>query len=294
MAGVNWLGSRPGHMQYGDFLFGPGTPWRWDGLEGWEDTPGIDSGTVLKASDHGAWPGTFYAQVRTLTTSLVIRSEPGQMHGTIRQLAAATPIDAGDEIPLVVQFDDETPLLVFARCTRRSVAVTRSNRVGLTRGALEFEASDPRKYTLAESTFITGLPQSEPGLAFPLVYPLDFGTPGSTGNIEADNTGDAPTHPNFAIKGPCSSPSITNIGTGALLEYDLALSSTDTLYIDTNQGTVTLNGTTANRLYTATTRSIPEAAFVLPPGKSALAFRSDDSPPDPTSTLTVTWRSAYW
>jgi hypothetical protein len=294
MAGVNWLGSKPGHMQYGDFLLGPDTPWRWDGLEGWEDTPGLDSGTVLKASDHGAWPGTFFAQVRTITTSLVIRSEPGQMYGTIRQLAAATPIDASDEVPLLVQFDDETPLMIFARCTRRAVAVSATNRTGLTRGALEFEASDPRKYTLAESIRITGLPQPETGLVYPLVFPLDWGTPGSTGNVEAFNSGDAPTHPVFTIKGPCSKPSITNINTGALLEYDIGLSSSDVLYVDTNQGTVTLNGTTANRLYTATTRSRPEQSFTLPPGASALAYRSSDSPPDPASTLTVTWRSAFW
>jgi hypothetical protein len=244
-------------MQYGSFLLGPGTPWRWDNLEGWEDTPGIDSGTV-------------------------------------RQLAAATPIDAEDEQPLVVQFDDETPLVIFARCTRRAVAVSRTNRVGFTRGSIQFEASDPRKYSLIESQATTQLPQPETGLVWPLNWPLAFGNPGSTGNISATNSGDAPTHPVFEIKGPCSKPSITNIGTGALLEYDIDLSSTDTLYIDTGQETVTLNGVTANRLYTATTRSQPEKAFVLPPGPSALAFRSDDSPPDPASTLLVTWRSAYW
>jgi hypothetical protein len=256
-------------MQYGSFLLGPGTPWRWDNLEGWEDTPGIDSGTVLKASDHGGWPGTFFAQTRTVTASLVIRSEPGQMQGTVRQLAAA-------------------------RCTRRAVAVSRTNRVGFTRGSIQFEASDPRKYSLIESQATTQLPQPETGLVWPLNWPLAFGNPGSTGNISATNSGDAPTHPVFEIKGPCSKPSITNIGTGALLEYDIDLSSTDTLYIDTGQETVTLNGVTANRLYTATTRSQPEKAFVLPPGPSALAFRSDDSPPDPASTLLVTWRSAYW
>ena len=96
------------------------------------------------------------------------------------------------------------------------------------------------------------------------------------------------------IKGPCSQPLIMNLTTGVLLEYDIDLSSSDILYIDTYQGTVTLNGTTANRLYTATTRSQPEGVFTLPAGSSALAFRSDDADPDPESTLTVTWRSAFW
>lgn len=294
MAAINWLGSRPGHMQYGDFLLGPGTAWKWDELEGWEETPGTDSGTVLKASDHGAWPGTYYAQTRTVTASLVVRSEPGNMNGTIRQLAAATPIDASVEVPLVIQLDDDAPLMMFARCTRRAFSVSRGHRTGLARGAIEFEASDSRRYSLLENTHITSLPQPEPGLAWPLVFPLNFGTPGSTGNIEAYNSGDAPTHPTFQIKGPCSQPTIVNLTTGALLEYDINLSASDTLYIDTNQGTVTLNGTQANRLYTATTRSQPEGAFSLPAGSSALAFRSDDSAPDPASTLTVTWRSAFW
>lgn len=294
MAAINWLGYKPGHIQYGDFLFGPDTAFKWDELEGWEDTPGLDSGTVLKSSDHGAWPGTYYAQTRTVTASLIVKSEPGQMQGTIRQIAAATPIDSSDEVPLVVQFDDETPLVVFARCIRRNIATGRSNRTGLARGAIQWEASDPRKYTLAESIGTAGLPQPEPGLVFPLVFPLDFGTPGETGNISATNFGDAPTHPLFTITGPCSNPSIINVTTGDILEYDIDLSSTDVLYVDTQQGTVTLNGRTANRLYTATPRSQPEGSFVLRPGSSSLAFRSDDSTPDPASTLTVTWRSAFW
>lgn len=294
VSSINWVGSKPGHMQFGDFLFGPDTPWRWSELEGWEDTPGIDSGTVLKASDHGAWPGLFFAQTRTVTATLVVRSEPGQMQNTIRQLAAATPIDDLAERPLAVQFDDETPLVIWARCVRRAVAVNRTNRVGFTRGTIQFEASDPRKYALLEQQGRTALPQPEPGLAWPLSFPLNFGTPGSSGNLDATNQGDAPTNPKFEIQGPCSNPSITNLNTGNQLEYDIDLSATDTLYIDTGAGTVTLNGITTNRLYTATTRSHPEGAFILRPGSSALAFRSDDFPPDPASTLTVNWRSAYW
>lgn len=294
MAAVNWLGSLPGHIQYGDFLFGPGTRWRWDELQGWEDTPAIDSGTVLRSTQHGAWPGVFLAQSRTVTISMVIKSEPGEMNATVRQLAAATPIDLEDEIPLVIQLDEEAPLLLYARCDRRAINVARSNRTGLTRGALQFVASDPRKYSLLEYSTTTELPLPEDGLSFPLEFPLDWGSIGSTGNMECVNSGDAPTHPLIEIHGPCDTPSITNINTGDQLEYDLALSDADVLYVDTGQGTVTLNGTTANRLYTATTQSVPEATFVLPPGSTALAFRSDDSPPDPAAFAKVTWRSAFW
>jgi hypothetical protein len=288
------LGSRPGHIQYGNFLFGPGTRFKWDALEGWEDSPAIDSGTVMRASDHGAWPGVHYAQSRTITLSTIIKTEPGQMTAAVRELNAACTIDLMDEIPLVVQLDDDAPEVVFARCTRRTTTVTRTNRVGYTKGSIQFLATDPRRYSLAENSASAHLPEQEAGLSWPLAFPLAWGETGSSGSLSATNEGDTGTHPTITIKGPCSTPSVTNVNTGDLLEYDLTLSDTDTLFIDTNAGTVTLNGTQANRLYTATTRSTPEGSFVFPPGSSSLSFRSTDSPPDPASTLTVTWRSAFW
>src|SRR5690606_15821753 len=207
VAAIDWLGSLPGHIQYGSFLFGPGTRWRWDELQGWEETPAVDSGTVLRSTQHGAWPGVFLAQSRTVTFSLVIKSEPGEMNATVRQFAAATPIDSENEVPLVVQLDEEAPLLIYARCDRRTINVGRSNRTGLARGAIQFVASDPRRYSLLESSVITELPMPEDGLEFPLSFPLDWGETGSTGNVECVNSGDALTHPTIEIHGPCDTPS---------------------------------------------------------------------------------------
>lgn len=106
-----------------------------------------------------------------------------------------------------------------------------------------------------------------------------------------DNAGDADTHPTLAITGPVTQPTITNQATGATLEYDLTLAATDRPVIDTQVGTVTLNGA-AQRLYTATARSTPEQAFTLPPGDSLLTFRAAEF--NPNGALTVLWRSAYW
>lgn len=296
MATVNWLGSLPGHIQFGDFLFGPGSAVKWDVLEGWEETAATDSGTVLKSTAHGAWPGAILAQTRTVTVNVIVKSEPGQMNSAVRDLAHATPIDAEDEIPLVVQLDEGDPLVSFARCARRAVNVTRTNRVGLTRGSIQFVASDPRRYALAESQTTLVLPQSGDSLHFPLHFPLSWGAGSFTtfGNPQAFNFGDAVTNPTLDIYGPCSTPSITNVGTGEVLEYDITLGNNDVLHIDTAQGTVTLNGPSANRLYTATPRSVPEPLFVLKPGSTTLAFRSNDSEIDPNAHVVITWRSAFW
>lgn len=296
MATVDWLGSMPGHIQYGDLLMGPGSAVKWDVLEGWEETAPVDSGTVLKSTTHGAWPGVLLAQVRTVTVNVIVKSEPGRMNATVRELAHATPIDSDFEIPLVVQLDEDSPLLVYARCVRRAINVGRSNRTGLSRGALQFVASDPRRYSLTESQMTLLLPQSGDSLHFPLHFPLSWGeeTASPLGNPEAFNFGDAASNPVIEIHGPCDTPSVSNVDSGESLEYGIVLGNDDVLYIDTSQGTVTLNGPSANRLYTATPQSLPEPLFVLKPGSTTLAFRSQDAEVDPAAHVVVTWRSAYW
>ncbi|MFF0630390.1 phage distal tail protein [Streptomyces sp. NPDC004296] len=292
----------PGHVQFGELLLGPGTPYRWQSLTGWEDSPGLDSGTVPRADAHGAIPGRLLAQPRTITVDgLVVRADPGAVGTVVRHLAAATAL--GDvERPLVVRLDDSPPLLSWARCIRRAIPVAKGGyTIGVVvGGALQFEASDPRRYALVEQRVEARLPMPEPGLDWHLApgpehldWPLVFGAPGSTGALSAVNDGDAPTHPTIVFRGPVARPSLTNVNTGDRIEYDLALAADDELLVDTAAGTVTLNGT-ASRLYTVTARSVPEATFTLPPGTTTYAFRAAPGATDPRAACSVRWRSAYW
>ncbi|WP_399088034.1 phage distal tail protein [Streptomyces sp. BBFR2] len=292
----------PGHVQFGDeLLLGPGTAYRWRTLTGWEETPGLDSGTTARADAHGAFPGALLAQPRTITLDdIVIRAPRDQLGATLAALNRATAI-RDDEQPLVIHLDDRGPLLVFARVLRRAVPVGVGYRVGTVTGAaVQFEASDPRRYSVAEQRLTTSLPMREPGLDWhldpgpeSLRWPLDFGAPGSTGGLSAVNEGDADTHPTVVFRGPVELPSLTNLATGAAVEYDLALTEGDELTVDTAAGTVTLNGT-ASRLYTATARSVPEQTFTLCPGTTAFAFRAAPGAVDPRAAAVLRWRSAYW
>ncbi|MFC5214316.1 phage distal tail protein [Streptomyces coerulescens] len=292
-----------GHVQFGDdLLLGPRTAYRWRSLTGWEDSPGFASGTVPRADAHGAYPGRLLAEARTITLDdIVIRTEPGRMSAAVRALSSATAL-RDDEQALVIRLDDSPPLLAWARCVRRAVPVaTGGYAIGVATGAaLQFEASDPRRYSLIEQEAVTALPAPEPGLDWlvtpgpeRLLYPLAFGAPGSTGTLRAVNEGDAPAHPTVRFRGPVSLPSITNLRTGEVVEYDIDLAGDDELLVDTRDGTVTLNGT-ASRLYTATARSAPEALFVLPPGSTSLAFRAAPGSTDPRASASIRWRSAYW
>ncbi|MFF9034034.1 phage distal tail protein [Streptomyces sp. NPDC014892] len=286
--------TRPGQVQYGGLLLGAGTPYRWRGITGWEDLPALDSGTVARADAHGALPGRLLAQARTIgLDGLIIRAPRATVGAVVGALNAGT-VPVEDERPLVAWLDDRGPLLAYARATRRAIPATLGYRLGtITGGALEFVATDPRRYELTERAASATLPMSEPGLSWPLSWPLPFGDPGSTGALSAMNVGDAETHPIVEFRGPVTRPSLTSLATGDAVEYDMPLAAGDVLTVDTLAGTVTLNGT-ASRIYTATSRSVPEQTFTLAPGITNLIFRAAPGSNDPTASATVRYRSAYW
>jgi hypothetical protein len=294
--------TEPGLIEYGGLLLGRNqaagivTPYRLTSLEGWEDTPGIDSGTVPRSGSHGGWPGRLLAQTRTVTATF--RVDGGaNMAGVVGGLNAATSPVEDTEQPLTICLDERGPLLVYARVLRRSLPVTRTWRVGVVaEAAIQWEASDPRRYETVEHSAQTALPQPETGLDWEpdgLTWPLDWGESLSTGNTTPVNRGDATTHPVIEFHGPVTMPSVTNLSSGDVLEYDITLSAADILTVDTWAGTVLLNGG-VSRLYTATLRSVPEGQFTLPPGASTLAFRHGAGTLDPAATCTIRWRSAFW
>lgn len=302
--------TRPGHVQYGELLLGPGTPYRWQSITGWEELPALDSGTVARADAHGAYPGPLLAQSRTIgLEGLVVRAPRDQVGAVVGALNAGT-VPVVDELPFVAWLDDRGPLLAYARATRRAIPAGKGYRLGvIVGGALQWEATDPRRYELDERSAAARLPAAEPGLDWELgeggeggldwrfavgnEAGLTFGTPGSTGALSAHNAGDAPTHPVIEFRGPVTRPAITSLATGDVLEYDLPLAAGDVLTVDTRAGTVTLNGT-ASRIYTATNRSVPEQTFTLGCGTTHLMFRAAPGSTDPAASVTVRWRGAYW
>jgi hypothetical protein len=300
----------PGLIQWGPLLLGRRqasdtvTPYRWRGISGWEETPPLDSGDVQRSQAHGSYAGQLLAQARTVTLEgLMVRAPAGQIGAAVRTLNAATPI-AQAEQPLVVWIDERGPLLVNARLKRRFLPPDGRWALGHSSGgAIQWEATDPRRYQLAEQIATTGLPAPESGLVWGspevgLVWGspevgLSWGTPGSTGDVTVANNGDADSPPIIEIRGPVDTPSVTMVGTGLVLEYNITLAATDVLVIDPLAGTVTLGG--QSRIGTASLRSVPEELFFIPPATtSTLSFRAAPGSTDPAASCTVRWRPAFW
>ncbi|MER7036835.1 phage tail protein [Streptomyces microflavus] len=303
--------TRDGQIQWAGLLMGPGTPYEIDrtGITGWDDLPTLDTGDVSRPDRHGAWPGAQWAQPRLVgATVWLLPRTVRDARGVAAGFRDATGADGGEDW-LAVRLHGET-LAVRARISRRVVPQDRTFVVhGASKASLQWTATDPRRFGSALREARTHLPVAEPGLLWPeeagetglgLQWPLDWGVPdpadgatGATGTCAAANGGSATAHPLIEFRGPVRRPTLTRLTDGRQLQYDIVLGPQDVLSVDTEAGTVLLNAS-ASRLYTATPASAPEQLFGLVPGVTELAFRSDDTTPDPRASVTVRWRDAHW
>lgn len=283
-----------GQLRYGELLIGAGTPYKWRKLEGWEELPELDNGSVPRPSAHGSFLGRLLSQTRTVALGEVIVRTPVEQLGlVVETLNAGTPL-VEDEQPLLVHIDERGPLLVWARVVRRAIPVELGYAVGtVTEGALEFEATDPRRYTPAVQQAELGLP--EPCLPWHGDYGHGpRGIPASTGDRMVHNLGSAPTHPVVELHGPIDTPRLTNVTTGAVLEYEVILDPGEVLTVDTFAGTATLPDG-SSLLNSASVASWPEPAFTLAAGCNALSFRAAaEFTADPRAAAVLRWRSAHW
>lgn len=134
-------------------------------MTGWEDLPALDSGTVARSDAHGSFPGRLLSQARTIgLDGLMVRAPRDRIGAVVGALSAGTAI-VEDELPLVVWLDERGPLLAYARAVRRAVPTTLGYRLGsIQGGAVQWEATDPRRYVLAEQSAVARLPVPESGL----------------------------------------------------------------------------------------------------------------------------------
>lgn len=277
-----------GQIEWNGLLLGRGTSYAVAAILGWTDLPAVSSATTARPTRHGAWPGRHLAEPRFVTVEINM-SAPGELPQAIADLEAATQVNAVER-PLVIRLGG-TSLMVWGRVLRRDIPISLDYGVDYLDGcAVQWECADPRRYELIEHELALPLPQPGPGTGWPWVWPVDWGLPGvsGAGTVMLDLPAD--THPVITIRGPVTTPALTNHATGLALEYGITLGLTDVLAVDTYEGTVLLNGT-ANRLYTATGRSAPEESWVLKRGENEIDFRSGGVS-DPDARAVLRYRAA--
>lgn len=282
----------PAQIEFRGLLLGSGTAYGNKGLSGWGTMPDIRLGSKPRNSGHGSTPGSMFAQERVVTWDFKMWPDRAGFEAACDALERATAIPRGTaEFPLVIRTRG-VPRYVNARCTKRVLPEDRLYYAGIPEGALQFVASDPRRYDMEELTAtISGPTPGSGGLVYPLAYPLDYGISGSPPTALAVNAGSVETHPVLVFSGPMTDPRVVNATLGWALEFILDLPLGTTLTVDTYAGTVLLNGT-ADRYYTRSNFSVPVQKFWLDPGVNNLVL-APTSINGPEASLTASWHSAY-
>lgn len=280
-----------GQLEFNGYLLGDNDTTFLDEITGWDDLPGIDSGNTPRSNSHGAWVGKKLANQRIITWSG--RFSPSDLSlwdKSLRDLRSAftVPMDT-EELPIVIRSIGEKKMC-FGSVVKRSIPMNRAYGYYGAEVSIQFECSDPRRYSLNENAWTLELPPVVAvGLSYPLSYPLNYGTEVTSSVGTLFNDGDVVTPATMTFYGPATNPALTNKTAGTRLEFDIILTAEDFLEVDTRTGTVLLNGV-ADRLYTRSATSSPLLSFGLLPGENEMQITASSW--DTPASVAIAWRDA--
>jgi hypothetical protein len=277
---------------YNGLTFGAGTTSGVGVIEvdGLNDLPDVTGTDTPRPRDVGMLAGLNFPRGRTVTLDLEVVAASGlTLAETVDTVKAAFQPQLNTFPALSWQFPGQDNRLLYARVNKLTAPVDIGFVGGITSVTVQMTAVDPRIYEAVASTATVNLPTPVSGTSFPVTFPLSFGgSSGAGGIIFADNYGTFATRALAYIDGPCINPVLSNDTTGEVLTLGITLASTDTLVVDFDAHTVTLNGT-ASRYSAVQPGSI---FWELPPGTSQIRFTSSDASPT-GATLTLVFAPAY-
>lgn len=280
-----------GQLEFNGYLLGDDNTTFMDEITGWDDLPGVDSGNTPRSNYHGAWVGKKLSNQRIITWSgRFSPPDPRTWEADLRALRSAfsLPIDT-EEFPLVIQSIGEKRLC-FGAVVRRSIPMDRAYGYYGANVSIQFECSDPRRYSLSENFWTLELPPIVAvGLTYPLDYPLNYGEEITSSSGTLINDGDILTPVTLTFEGPMTNPALVNVTYGNKLEFEITLGADEFLEVDTRTGTVLLNGI-ADRLYARTSTSSPLMLFGLRPGANEMQITASSW--DTPASVGISWRDA--
>ena len=233
-------------------------------VEGWDTLPGLDSDSALRPSRHGAWPGRSIGQQREVSAIIAV-DDPDNFVTSLRALRRITTVANDDsEYALVIRTYGES-LLAFGSISARSIPIT-DYQTGWAQVSLRWICSDPRRYDLAQLSVVV--------------------TAGGSQAIA--NDGDTDTSPRFRILGPATNPALVNETLDRVLGFDLTLTTGQLLEINTQLGTVEVDGVSS--MNALSSESVPVEDFVIAPGENVVHYETDSGGTAGAETI---WRFAY-
>lgn len=241
--------TRAGQIEWNGFLLGSGTPYRWKGLTGWKNLPGITPGNVERSTGHGSYRGRPSGQERIITYATIIKGPATAFEQIIEDLEDVTGLpDTEEEFPLVIR-ELSTPYLVYAQIRNRDPGPIDPNyRLGLaSNGVVQWVASDPRRYGLTRR-----------GATVPRDVPTEL--------LNAGNTG---THPLIRIPGPSEAPILHNQTLNRIIGFGRSILPGQVLEVDPYGATARIGDTNVTGDLTG---SVPLPDFLLGSGGNTILY----------------------
>jgi hypothetical protein len=285
---------------FNDFEFGGGdSVYQLTSVDGLEDLPVIRNQDDNRGYQDGMWTGRDFLSGRTLVFNIMIFGDSNNSMQTNLNLlqAALVPQQSGTGL-LQFQLPGNDLQRIDARVRRRQIQINTNYSSGRASATYEFFCPDPRYYDDAELTTDLTNATALAGRTYNRVYTatatnpsnpnatgMSFGGGAGAPNL-ITNDGWTTTYPVITITGPAINPKVTNVTAGAFLLIDQTLGTGDTLILNTDYRTVTLNG--INRRAILNNSS---TWFAAPPGTSYYTFLATGT--DGNTSCVVSWRNAY-
>jgi len=249
------------------------------------DMPDVKSNEVSYAEADGGYTDARFLSARTIGIQANVYDAVNNIDATLDLLKANFGPQLADQ-PFYLKYPNQAQRFINCKPIQFKYDYDQGRRLGIMPINVVLYAGDPRVYS-PEILVSTPLPApSGAGLAFPLVFPLDFGAASTGGTLEIVNLGNHKTYPIFVIHGPATNPIVRNNTTGEQVQFNLVLAAGDTLTIDMRLHSVLLNGTASRR---GTVLGVPQW-FGLQPGNNEIQFSATTSA---AGTLDVRYKSAW-
>lgn len=286
---------------FNDFEFGGGdSVYQIMTLDGLEDLPVIRNQDDNRGYQDGMWTGRDFLSGRTLTFVMTIRGDQNHSMNYYLNLLQANlvPQQQGTGL-LQFQIPGSDLQRINARVRRRAITINTDYSSGLATAVYDFFCPDPRYYDDQEKTTDLVNATITAGRTYNRVYTspaiipsnpdetgMSYGGGASAPNL-ITNSGWATSNPIITITGPCINPKVTDVTAGYFLLIDATLGTGDTLVLNTDYRTVTLNGVNRRALLNNSS-----TWFAAPPGTSYYTFTTSGGTDGNTSCV-VSWRNAY-
>ena len=280
-----------------DILLGPrssGNLYCLRTLEGWEELPPYQTQKVSVGGGHGTLVAPIQFDERAVIVSgwCSERSARNQLVQTFMRAAAPSGSGALQTESLQVTHAGVT-LSADARVVRASATAEAGWALGRFGWVVQWLCNDPRRYgqQVSQQSFLA-LPGA--GLALPASLPAAFAANPVGGMFSVENVGTADAPARYVLTGPLANPGVmVNAGTvnQVAVQYALSLADGESLVIDTRDGGAGfLNG----GYRSPASGSGLTSDLVIRPGLNSVQALGVASAGSPGSSISVTFRPAYW